>query len=93
MAGRWIIDVARAEIAGRTIFVAAVLDLETREIIAIDTGTFAGSALGGAFGGAVFARGAPKMVVLDQGEDSDVVAREAAKLGAEVRYTQPGEMA
>lgn len=85
MAERWIVDAASVEIAGRTIFVAAVLDLETRLIIAMDTGTRADSALGGAFGAAVFGLGAPDVVVLDQGHDADIIAQEAAKLGAEVR--------
>ena len=89
MAAHWIIDVARVEIAGRTVFVAAALDHETWEIINIDAGTMPESALGGAFGGAVIRVGPPQIVELDRGREMDVVAQEAAKLGAEVRRRPP----
>lgn len=85
----WIMDVTRAEVAGRVIFVSAVVDAESREIIATDTGTIAGSAVGGAFGGAVFAHGAPDSLAIDNGRDFAVVVREAAKLGVEVRIVPP----
>jgi len=88
MSGHWIINVARAEIAGRTILVAAVLDHETREIINIGAGTNPASALGGAFCGAVDRIGPPRIVDLDHSREMDVVAQEAAKLGAEVRRGQ-----
>ncbi len=90
MAERWIIDVASVKIAGHTLYVAAVIDLDTREIICHDTSAFAGSAMLAAFGCAVFHLGAPELVVIDQGIAGIAVAQEAAKLGAEVRDTQGG---
>jgi len=88
MGGRWIIDVVRTAIAGHPLFVAAVLDLETREIIDTEVSADAGSAMMAAFEGVVFALGVPELVVLDHGADGDAVAREAARLGAGVRFTE-----
>lgn len=90
MRERWIIDVARTAIAGHTLFVAAVIDLETREIIDTDVSVGADTAMMTAFSSAVFYLGAPEVVVVDRGADAAAVAREAIKLGAEVRFAVAG---
>ena len=90
MAERWIIEAARFDIAGHALFGAAVIDLDTREIIDTDVSAAADTAMLAVFCSAVFQLGAPEVVVLDHGTDGDAVAREAAKLGAEVRYTRTG---
>ena len=82
---RWIIDVARMDNFGHPLFVAAVIDLETKEIIDTELSADPDTAMMTAFGSAVFYLGAPEVVVIDNGVAGDAVAREAAKMGAEVR--------
>lgn len=89
MAERWIVEAAQVKIAGHTLYVAAVIDLNTKEIIDHDTSAFAGSAMLVAFGSAVFHLGAPELVVIDQGIAGSAVEQEAAKLGAEVWRAAP----
>lgn len=85
MAERWIIEAVRTEITGHPLYVAAVIDLDTREIIDTDVSGAADTGMVAVFCSAFFHLGVPKVVVIDQGADGDAVAREAARLGAEVR--------
>lgn len=89
MSKHWIMDVTRAEVAGRTFHLAAIVDGETKKIITTALDIRAGRALGDAFRIAVGAQGVPGSLTVGDGEGYAVVAREAAKLGVEVRIIPP----
>lgn len=89
MTTHWIIDVASVPVAGRIVHVAAIVDAQTKVIVATAIDIRAGRALGDAFRIAVGTHGVPGSLTVDNGKDYAVVVAEAAKMGVEVEIIQP----